>query len=132
MKVLLPIVMLMLLTGCSKRVDCAKNPTAPSCPEIPVARIQGPTGPVNAGAPANFSGTSSTPAQNKIARYRWTCGQPGISGCNAEGPSVTFRYVKEGKLGSQATYTVTLTIEDTRGNSNTATATVNVVNVYGT
>ena len=51
--------------------------------------------------------------------------------CDQDTPTPVFEYLKTGKLGSpNAVFTVTLRIEDTMGNSNTATTTVSVRQAY--
>lgn len=86
-----------------------------------------------------FSGTRSTSTPNAIAEYRWNCGQTVALNCDATGPTPTFNYRRCGgvnrpacRTGSTtiADYTVTLTIRDTAGNTNTATTTVTVTNNY--
>ncbi len=101
----------------------------------------------NAGAPqqvrhntdVNFSGLASTSSPFAIASYSWNCGQSVAANCVQTGATPTFNYRKCGisgrpacRTGSStvADYTVTLTITDTVGNTNTATTSVVVTNSY--
>ncbi|MGE3176826.1 MAG: hypothetical protein AB7O32_05125 [Vicinamibacterales bacterium] len=96
-----------------------------------------------------MSGLSSTSSPNAIAEYLWNCGQMVGSTClcgttvgnvcQQTGPTPIFRYRRCGaanrpacRTGSStvADYTVSLTIRDTAGNTNTATTTVTVTNNY--
>jgi hypothetical protein len=94
-----------------------------------------PGGPYSADAERNItmSGVGSTSSPFPIAHYYWNCGQTPKHGkaCDQDTPTPTFEYIKTGKIGSpNVVYTVTLRIEDTNGNSATATTTVSVRQVY--
>jgi|SRR5581483_5771499 len=94
-----------------------------------------PGGPYSADAnrTVTFSGLSSTSVPFPIARYDWTCGQPTGHrvACNQSGPTPTFNYGKSGRTTDPPiVYTVTLTVTDTQGNSDTATTTISVRQVY--
>ncbi|MDR7273222.1 PKD repeat protein, partial [Pelomonas saccharophila] len=86
--------------------------TAPAN-QAPVANISGPTS-GQVGASLSFSGAGSTDAEGPIASYAWTFGD----GTSASGVSVTKSYSAAG------TYTVTLTVTDAGGLSNSKTQTV--------
>lgn len=100
---------------------------------VPALRAN-PGGPysVNADRDIVMNGLSSTSSPFPIAHYFWNCGQtPHGKACVQDNPTPTFEYLKTGKIGSpNAVYTVTLRIEDTMGNSNTATTTVSVRQGY--
>ena len=91
-----------------------------------------PGGPYSIQANRNItmSGLTST-STLPIAHYFWDCGQmPHGKPCAPDTPTPTFEYLKTAKLGTEVTYTVTLTIEDTLGNRDTATTTVKVTQAY--
>jgi hypothetical protein len=102
--------------------------------------IAGPTLRSNPGGPysgdanrnINMTGLGSTSSPFPIAHYFWNCGQtPHGKPCDVDTPTPQFEYLKTGKIGSpNAVYTVTLRIEDTMGNSNTATTTVSIRQAY--
>lgn len=122
------------IDGLGVQPVCLAAPPTP--PEPPpgnlVAKPGGPYGPVNAGTPIILNGLSSTSTPNPIAHYFWTCGQPGNTSCTKDSPTPSFVYVKTAALGTTVTYTVTLTIEDTKGlRSAPVTTTVRVTQVYG-
>lgn len=81
----------------------------------PVARITLPKSP-KAKTDLSFSGSGSTDPDGTIAQYQWSFSDGGT----AEGVTVTHRFAAKGS------YTVTLTVTDDRGATNTATATVQV------
>ncbi|MDR7271150.1 PKD repeat protein, partial [Pelomonas saccharophila] len=85
--------------------------TAPAN-QAPVANISGPTS-GQVGASLSFSGAGSTDAEGPIASYAWTFGD----GTSASGVSVTKSYSAAGS------YTVTLTVTDAGGLSNSKTQT---------
>ena len=100
---------------------------------VPVLRAD-PGGPytIDAGRNLTVDGRRSTSAPFPIAHYFWNCGQtPHGKPCTPDSPTAVFEYMKTGKIGSpNAVYTITLTIEDTMGNRNTATTTVSVRQSY--
>ena len=129
-------------------VACGKDKT-PITP-TPTLRAN-PGGPYTTQHDTNitFSGLASTSTPNAIASFTWNCGQSlgttclcgtAVGGvCQDTGPTPIFRYRRCGvanrpacRTGSttQADYTVSLTIRDTAGNSNTATTVVTVTNNY--
>lgn len=127
-----------LLAASIGLVNCGKD-SPPPMPS-PVLRAD-PGGPYTTQHNVNvtFSGTRSTSTPNAIAEFRWNCGQSVALNCDATGPTPTFNYRRCGgasrpacRTGSStvADYTVTLTIRDTAGNTNTATTTVTVTNNY--
>jgi len=93
-----------------------------------------PGGPysIDAGRNLTVSGTSSTSTPFPIAHWFWNCGQsPHGKPCTPDSPTAVFEYLKTGKIGSpNQVYTITLTIEDTMGNRNSATTTVSVRQAY--
>ena len=66
----------------------------------------------------------------KITHYRWNCGQPSNPDCSKDEITPMFYYVKAGDTGTSIPYTVTLTVEDERGNTNSTTTTVMVNQHY--
>jgi PKD repeat protein len=95
--------------------------TAPTAEPITVTQAQPPaamfTAPSGAeGAPLSFDGSSSTdPNQNgTITSYAWNFGD----GTTASGPTQTHAYTQQGS------YTATLTVTDSYGQTNTSTQTV--------
>jgi hypothetical protein len=100
---------------------------------VPVLRAV-PGGPysIDAGRNLTVSGTSSTSTPFPIAHWFWNCGQtPSGKPCTPDSPTAVFEYLKTGKIGSpNMVYTITLTIEDTMGNRNSATTTVSVRQAY--
>ena len=66
----------------------------------------------------------------KITHYRWNCGQPSNPDCLKDEITPMFYYVKAGDTGTSIPYTVTLTVEDERGNTNSTTTTVMVNQHY--
>jgi hypothetical protein len=101
---------------------------------VPVLRAI-PGGPYSADAERDvtLSGLASTSTPNSIAHYRWNCGQ--ATGhrvaCDQDTPTPTFRYAKTGAIKDPPlVFTITLTIEDTRGSANTATTTISVRQQY--
>jgi hypothetical protein len=99
----------------------------------PVLRAN-PGGPYSADAGSNvtMTGLASTSAPFSIAHYRWNCGQAdNPNNCEQDTPTPTFKYVRIGSTDSPPRiYTVTLTIQDTQGNKDTATTTVTVRQTY--
>lgn len=95
-----------------------------------------PGGPYSADSERDvtFSAVGSTAAVNaSLVRFRWNCGQATAHRVNCLQDSLTpiFRYGKTGQIAAgPLTFTVTLTVEDSLGNSNTATTTVTVRQVY--
>jgi IPT/TIG domain len=91
-----------------------------------------PGGPYAIEANRNITMSGVTSASTlQIAHFFWNCGQPDHGKqCEQDTPTPVFEYKKEGKLGTERTYTVTLTIEDTIGNRDTATTTVLVTQAY--
>ena len=93
-----------------------------------------PGGPYSGDANRNITmnGLGSTSSPFPIAHYFWNCGQtPHGKPCDQDTPTPVFEYLKTGKLGSpNAVFTVTLRIEDTMGNSNTATTQVSIRQAY--
>ena len=93
-----------------------------------------PGGPysIDAGRNLTVDGRKSTSTPFPIAHWFWNCGQtPHGKPCTPDSPTAVFEYMKTGKIGSpNAVYTITLTIEDTMGNRNTATTTVSVRQAY--
>jgi bacillopeptidase F len=81
----------------------------------PVAKITLPKTP-KAKTSLTFSGTGSTDPDGTIVGYHWTFSDGGT----ADGATVTHTFAAKG------TYTVTLTVTDNRGATNTATATISV------
>ncbi|WP_458233125.1 PKD domain-containing protein, partial [Roseateles sp. P5_E8] len=81
--------------------------------QAPVANISGPTS-GQVGANLSFSGAGSTDAEGPVASYAWTFGD----GTSASGVSATKSYSAEGS------YTVTLTVTDAAGLTNSKTQTV--------
>jgi len=106
------------------------------------AAISGAPAVVQHNTPVSFSGlTSTTTTPAAISEYRWNCGQdPSVygPGCDvANNPTPSFNYRKCGgsgrqpcTSGTQRSYTVTLTVTDTQGSSNTATFAITVTNRY--
>ncbi len=88
--------------------DCAAN----------VAPTANPNGPYNAvaGSPITFSSAGSTDPDGSIVAYDWDFGD----GNAATGPSPTHTYVSEG------TFTVSLTVTDDRGATDTASTTATI------
>ncbi len=107
--------------------------TTTTAPPSPVLRAV-PGGPYSGDANRNvsMSGLGSTSSPFPIAHYYWNCGQtPHGKPCDQDTPTPVFEYLKTGKIGSpNAVYTVTLRIEDTMGNSNSATTTVSIRQAY--
>lgn len=107
--------------------------TTTTAPPSPVLRAN-PGGPYSVDANRNITmnGLGSTSSPFPIAHYFWNCGQtPHGKPCDQDTPSPVFEYLKTGKIGGpNAVFTVTLRIEDTMGNSNTATTTVSVRQRY--
>jgi len=102
---------------------------------IPGPTLQAnPGGPysIDAGRNLTVDGRKSTSTPFPIAHYFWNCGQmPHGKPCTPDSPTAVFEYMKTGKIGSpNQVYTITLTIEDTMGNRNTATTTVSVRQAY--
>jgi len=91
-----------------------------------------PGGPYSVEANRNITMSGVNSASTlPITHYRWNCGQPNHGKvCDQDTPTPVFEYKKEGKLGTEMTYTVTLTIEDQEGNRDTATTTVLVTQAY--
>ena len=93
-----------------------------------------PGGPysIDAGRNLTVDGRQSTSTPNPIAHWYWNCGQtPHGKPCTPDSPTAVFEYMKTGKIGSpNAVYTITLTVEDTMGNRNSATTTVSVRQAY--
>lgn len=100
---------------------------------VPVLRAD-PGGPysIDAGRNLTVDGRRSTSTPFQIAHYFWNCGQmPHGKPCTPDSPTPVFEYMKTGKIGSpNQVYTITLTIEDTMGNRNSATTTVSVRQAY--
>jgi PKD repeat protein len=88
----------------------------PTANTAPTAIITPAAGPYLAGAPIIFSGASSTDAEGAITSYAWAFGDGGT----AAGVSPAHTYSAAG------TYTVTLTVTDAGGLSNSATRSVSV------
>ena len=107
--------------------------TTTTAPPSPVLRAD-PGGPysIDAGRNLTVSGTRSTSTPFQIAHYFWNCGQtPHGKPCTPDSPTAVFEYMKTGKIGSpNQVYTITLTIEDTMGNRNSAQTTVSVRQAY--
>jgi hypothetical protein len=107
--------------------------TTTTAPPAPVLRAI-PGGPysIDAGRNLTVDGRKSTSTPFPIAHYFWNCGQtPHGKPCTPDEPTPVFEYMKTGKIGSpNAVYTITLTIEDTMGNRNSATTTVSVRQAY--
>ena len=91
---------------------------------------------VDAERDIDLTSAASTSHPFPIAHFFWDCGQDKFPthrvNCQPDTPSPRFRYRKEGFIrDGPRDYTVTLTIEDTRGNrSATASTTVRVRMVY--
>ena len=100
---------------------------------VPVLRAD-PGGPysIDAGRNLTVDGRRSTSTPFPIAHYFWNCGQtPHGKPCTPDSPTPVFEYMKTGKIGSpNQVYMITLTIEDTMGNRNSATTTVSVRQAY--
>lgn len=107
--------------------------TTTTAPPSPVLRAD-PGGPysIDAGRNLTVDGRKSTSTPFPIAHYFWNCGQtPHGKPCTPDSPTPVFEYFKTGKIGSpNQVYTITLTIEDTMGNRNSATTTVSVRQAY--
>ncbi|WP_457326669.1 PKD domain-containing protein, partial [Roseateles sp. P5_E11] len=93
--------------------------TAPAN-QAPVANISGPTS-GQVGASLSFSGAGSTDAEGPIASYAWTFGD----GTSASGVSATKSYSAAGS------YTVTLTVTDAGGLTNSKTQVVVITAATG-
>ena len=79
-----------------------------------------------------LNGTASIGNPFPITRFLWNCGQnPHGKPCDQDTPTPEFEYRQEGARGSpDRTYTVTLRVVDTMGNSDTQTTTVRVRQTY--
>jgi hypothetical protein len=95
------------------------------------AVIEGPTGAVNTNRDVTFSGLRSSSSVGNITRYEWNCGAANVTNCTSTSPTPTFRYPKNGPLGTTARYNVTLVVTDSQGNrSNVATHVLTVTQAY--
>ncbi len=109
---------------------------------LPRAVISGGLSVVQHNTNVTLSGAmSSTTSPYSINRYTWNCGQDASAygtGCEvANNPTPTFNYRRCGvsgrpacTSGNQRAYTVTLTVADTQGNTNSTTFSITVTNQY--
>ena len=74
-----------------------------------------------------FTGVRSTSSPNSIAHYFWNFGDQTP---RVDQITPTHVYRKSAKLGTDVTYTITLTIEDTKGNQNSASTTIIITQAY--
>jgi hypothetical protein len=84
-----------------------------------------------------MSAVRSTSSPYRIAHYYWNCGQPNppagqpaASNCVTDQITPSFLFVHNRNSGPPTVYTVTLTIEDERGNTDTTTTTVTLTSRY--
>jgi len=93
-----------------------------------------PGGPYTADGNRNITmnGTASIGNPFPIEHFFWNCGQnPHGKACDQDTPTPIFEYKQEGARGSaDRTYTVTLRVVDTMGNSDIQTTTVRVRQTY--
>lgn len=115
--------------GCGTTEKTAPEVTTPSDTPAPsVSLAADPGGPYEAIADRSvtFSGLGSTTPDPPITSYRWDFGD-GSGTVDAATPSHV--YESGGRAGYE-TFTVTLTIIDSAGNSTTATTTCRVTYLY--
>ena len=115
-----------------RQIDGA-GPQATCVREVPVnitAVINGPSGTVNAGTIVSFSGLNSTSNKGPIVSYQWKCSDTQTANCSASSATPQFTYAKSGPNGTVVNHTVTLTVRDSAGNSDTTTFTVRVSQNY--
>jgi hypothetical protein len=103
--------------------------SVPACSVV--ARIDGPSGVVNVGDDVSFSGIRSSSTCGAIRFYRWNCGLNAVTNCVSQSATPVWRYPKTGPLGTTPTHTVSLEVEDTAGNRDSATFALRVTQVYG-
>ena len=106
------------------------NGVQPICTVTINAVITGPTAPFNSNTTQGFSGVLSASSAGRIVSFQWNCGQPGNTSCSASTATPQFRYNRVGPLGTRVNYTVTLTVMDERGNSDTSTYAITVIQAY--
>jgi len=108
------------LGGFSSVVD---SPFAINPEFQPVARIDGPVGPVNEGDAVPFNASPSTDGDNNPLVFAWDFGDGGTGQGPTTGENITHAY------GDNGEYTVTLIADDGHGLPGVTTQTVTVLNV---
>ena len=94
------------------------------------AVINGPTGTVNVGIGAQFSGLNSSSNKGPIVSYQWKCSDTQTANCTSADATPQFKYSKTGPVGTTVNHNVTLTVRDSAGNSATANFTLRVSQNY--
>ncbi len=92
-------------------------PTETPVPQPPQAAISGPAQ-GNVGDELSFDGSDSQPGDSPIVDYEWDYGDGGSS--SSSGPTVAHRFAAAGD------YTISLTVTDQNGLTDTITATVQI------
>jgi PKD domain len=109
-------------------------PAQPVCtrvePVIIRAVINGPSGTVNVGIGAQFSGLNSSSNKGPIVSYQWKCSDTQTANCSSGDATPQFKYSKTGPVGTTVNHNVTLTVRDSAGNSATANFTLRVSQNY--
>lgn len=115
-----------------RQIDGA-GPQATCVREVPVninAVITGPSGTVNKRSNVTFSGLNSSSNKGPIVSYQWKCSNTQTTDCSSSSPTPTFQYLGTGPTGTVVNHTVTLTVRDSAGNSDSTTFTVRVSQNY--